>query len=174
MGSNLQMTHTPSPPPPPLVRKCRTESKTSNKPQASCPLVCTHTWSSEAPWREVARGEVLLTGFVFPALFCGVGSVVGGVCCLDAGVIFRVWGRAPLVTVRFIGQSPMQLAAPHLAPLHHAPPPLRVPSQWPSKNSFFSVSWTLNAGAVVPDQRCGISCNSSRRHSYAEQVGCRL
>lgn len=65
----------------------------------------------------MARGEVLLTGFVFPALFCGVGSVVGGVCCLDAGVIFRVWGRAPLVTVRFIGQSPMQLAAPHLAPL---------------------------------------------------------
>lgn len=42
LSANDSCTH-------PTVRKCKAESQSSNKPQASCPLVGAHSWSSEAP-----------------------------------------------------------------------------------------------------------------------------
>lgn len=155
----------PSSPRPPL-RKCKAEPQTSNQPQASCPLVCTHTWGSETPGEAAARGALLPMCSVPWSLCPIVGFAVRkpGALCSGFGD-GATW------------EQPGALDSPPCSSLPHPSFPLCPP------RSLLSVA--LRTAVTLPGcgaavQACGVGImplpppTPPRLHSHAGQVGCGL
>lgn len=141
MGSHRQDDSCPPPTPPgplpprPALSKFKTKYKTSNKPQASYPLVWAHTWEFGEP---LERG---CPGAAPSGLWISSSLLWGSVLCL--GGLHFGGGLTRLALMQLAPPADLPATRPHAAP--H-----QVPSQPSSENSFCSVSRPLNAGAVVP------------------------
>lgn len=122
MGSHLQDDSGPPIPPPlsprPAIRKFKTKYKTSHKPQASCPLVCAHTWEFREPSERSCPGGP-------PHGLCTASSLLWGSVLCFGGLQFG--DRATLVKARL-----MDWLSGSLLPLLTPPPP-PAPGPFPAE-----------------------------------------